>query len=763
MNGLLYLFGGDTGDECLDKLYIYNPETNVWKIAKDSGDFPSARKNHSANAIDDTSILVYGGKGDDYLDDAYLFDTKTLNWTVATFKGTKPSARSGFSTVMVGDKQLWFLGGKESGVSTGFSEVYVLEIDTFTFSTKVTWGDIPPPDFNFGCAYANDVIYKYGGEVSSNVLYALNTRSLKWYPVNTGGSSPTSQDTQDSLSYVPVKDKLVMFGLAKDVFALHLGCIPNTHPLYSDNYDPFGTSLVAGNRQEIDSSEYPADERLHFASVCVDANIFTFGGVDSMGRALNDLYVYDLELNTWETFIPDTEELVPELFGSSMVFYDNKFFIFGGLEEEGGKATNMLYCLDLESNEWSTCTVNYLSSERSSLHPRAFHVSALSGNLLILTGGIDADVITTVEVVNLDTFEAEQVTVQGDLPVARIKPSYVVVEDRILVLGGCKYVEGMTVSISDDDDRHPMDTVDIFDISTWSWESHSLSGPVPKASTAISICNYNQYLFTYAGGGEVGASQLSVLNLDTGTWRGSIDLAALPVEGHRLFQMGDKLFILENGFELSFLEIDAGDRMGLMKQTRTYGKRHRGKRASVAVLSDTLIYAYGGLTGEEVSNQFTCIDMEPDSFQEDELELQQLPSFAEQCRHIRVTVGDVEGLFPRDDDQVSDPFVQPHESEWVIDDQRSNPVTGTLNPTFNHDIFFYEVAERETAKALLEIRDAKDETLLGACYVPLGLGLRMCTKPGKSASFEKLFKLTDPLSQAVFPVGGTVFIKLTAF
>lgn len=186
----------------------------------------------------------------------------------------------------------------------------------------------------------------------------------------------------------------------------------------------------------------------------------------------------------------------------------------------------------------------------------------------------------------------------------------------------------------------------------------------------------------------------------------------------------------------------------------------------MAVLSDTLVYAYGGLVGDEVSSQFTSIDLEPDAFQEDEQELLVLPPFAEQSRHVRVTVMDVEGLYPRDDDQVTDPYVQPREDEWDIEgqpQQRSEPVAGTLNPSFHHSMFFYEVAQRASPKALIEVRDAKDDTLLGACYVPLSLGLRMCTKPGKSAFFEKMYKLEDPNGQAASPVGGTAFIRLTAF
>jgi hypothetical protein len=94
--------------------------------------------------------------------------------------------------------------------------------ENFSFELKKTWGKVPSSDYNFiACSYDNEVIYKFGGEFGGNQLHALHTGSLRWYTVNLGGKYPSFQAAQDSLNYICLNDKLVMFG--PDSYALHLG------------------------------------------------------------------------------------------------------------------------------------------------------------------------------------------------------------------------------------------------------------------------------------------------------------------------------------------------------------------------------------------------------------------------------------------------------------------------------------------------------------------------------------------------------------
>lgn len=549
--------------------------------------------------------------------------------------------------------------------------------------------------------------------MGGNDLYALHTSSLRWYFINTGGRYPSYDNAQDSLSYVAIRDKLVMFGLPKDVFALHLGVIPKTHRLYAQNFDPMGSELAHANVHECDSSDFPTEERKHFAAATQNTVLFTHGGQDADGRALDSFYAYHLETNAWEKMDIDSEEPLPELYGHSMSLYDNKLFVFGGLSGglsiEEAHSSNKLFCLDLEANEWKECAVKY-QGESKHLIPRAFHTAVVIDNLLYLVGGISEDSHSLVDVVNLDSMTAESIVPSGDIPKRRRGVGTAVLGHRLFVLGGSE----------DEKSYRPLDAVDILDLSTCTWSTKPIRGEAPVPCEGLNLVTQGKYLLKYGGHNDKGSfGQLSILNTETLVWEAEIDLQTEPFPGHFSFIMEDKLFVIEQGFEMAFLDIDAGDRLGLFRQLHTYGKRHLGKRAAVAVVGETLAYIYGGRTSQGVSAQFSVIDLEVDCFREEEKELAALPAFASLNRHIMVLAYEAKDLPGRDNDEVTDPYACANDSEWQFEQQRSAVIKASLQPHFNHEFYFYNVESRQDPRILIEIRDGKDDHFFGCAAVQL--------------------------------------------
>jgi len=198
------------------------------------------------------------------------------------------------------------------------------------------------------------------------------------------------------------------------------------------------------------------------------------------------------------------------------------------------------------------------------------------------------------------------------------------------------------------------------------------------------------------------------------------------------------MFVIEAGFEVSYLEIDSGDRLGLFKTLQTYGERHQAKRAATAVWNGTTAFIFGGLYGGDVSNMFSAIDFEIDCFREEEKDLSLLPPFVQQNRHLKVIIQQGRKIAPRGDGEVCDPYLILRDDETNIQ-QISAPCEATLSPVFNHDFIFYNVKDRKQAKVALEIRDAKDDLLLGKISITLSMIMKMCTK--QVACFEKWYKL----------------------
>ena len=95
-SGKMYFFGGvDTHHQVLNRLWCYNPATNVWKVKAQSGDIPSPRYANCATIDNEGTVFLFGGKevyGTEYMDeemveemddrvnDLFMFDMRTFQW-----------------------------------------------------------------------------------------------------------------------------------------------------------------------------------------------------------------------------------------------------------------------------------------------------------------------------------------------------------------------------------------------------------------------------------------------------------------------------------------------------------------------------------------------------------------------------------------------------------------------------------------------------------------------------------------------------------
>eukprot|EP01125_Pyxidicula_operculata_P015455 TRINITY_DN5247_c0_g1_i2.p1 TRINITY_DN5247_c0_g1~~TRINITY_DN5247_c0_g1_i2.p1 ORF type:complete len:2540 (-),score=775.56 TRINITY_DN5247_c0_g1_i2:128-7747(-) len=772
----IYLFGGHDGKDLrINDVWEYDIPLNKWRmlVLKDTKNVPSPRQDHSADLIDDHQILVWGGRGnEDYLDDGYLFNTKNSSWKKVNFTGLVPTPRSGFSTCRVGDK-LYFLGGKVSGGTPGFTVVYILDLGTMNFEKQKTWGQVPLPDYHFTtCCPTGEVIYKFGGEVGGNDLYALHTESFRWYFINTGGEYPSYDVTQDWLSFATIKNKLVMFGGAQDVYCLHLGMIPSDHRLYQTYFDPMGTELAQGNWKECDPSNYPTEERSFYGGCLVPGDrsekIYTYGGKDNYGLALEDLYIYEIDTNIWskveqqDSSNTNNSPPPPELYGHTMSYWPakNKIFLFGGLNHQqkenridnnsnnsnidggggGGGAhySNKLYELDLDTNTWHIISPTKITeaddnisifnkredhddestsknSPDSCLTPRAFHCAFIYNDKLVLWGGCspspshkegkektdlsksqsnnnknstETTINSTsgiewkhpdeayVEIIDLETMKWDRFLTIGDIPshfgnsksgnsnviqsrngdhhnnerIISVNHSQNSVQyhfatcligDKLYALGG----------LQKNGEPRSLNVIHILDLITWRWQTRRIRGDAPEPCYHLNLCAYGKYIIKYGGTSASGqqSAQISILNTQTMVWEAEIDTMIEPMEGHQAFIVGKRMFVIDAGFEVSYLEIDSGDRLGLFKSVQTYGEKHEAKRASVSIWNGTTAFIYGGLSGGDVYPVFSAIDFEIDSFREEEKELTSLPSFVQMNKHLKIIVHQARKIPARED------------------------------------------------------------------------------------------------------------------
>ena len=85
-----------------------------------------------------------------------------------------------------------------------------------------------------------------------------------------------------------------------------------------------------------------------------------------------------------------------------------------------------------------------------------------------------------------------------------------------------------------------------------------MRGEAPESCEGLNIVAHGKYLLKYGGHNERQSfGALSILNTESLVWEAEIDLQMEPFSGHFSFIMDDKFFVVEQGFEMSYLDIDA--------------------------------------------------------------------------------------------------------------------------------------------------------------------------------------------------------------
>lgn len=110
------------------------------------------------------------------------------------------------------------------------------------------------------------------------------------------------------------------------------------------------------------------------------ATMVTFGGFVDSGRE-NDLWQYVFETDTWAKLDPITKEMPCKRSGHSAVVYNDKMYIFGGVDDEINRL-NDLWEFDLKKKTWLELKVDNPPAPRNSHSANLFH------NYMIIFGGM---------------------------------------------------------------------------------------------------------------------------------------------------------------------------------------------------------------------------------------------------------------------------------------------------------------------------------------------------------------------------------------
>ena len=187
------LFGGAKGYssdyEIKNDVYIFKIQENTWIKLNPTGDIPPARAAHSACALNNNHLAIFGGtclQGELAPDDLYVLEVSSEKnssiWYKVPNEGSGPGKRYGHVITYYEPYLLIFGGNLGNGLT---NKVHFTVIEDNDFTKPLKWDVLslietsrnPPPRIYHSCA-----ICKYGGAL--NMIITFGGRDEKGNPLN---------------------------------------------------------------------------------------------------------------------------------------------------------------------------------------------------------------------------------------------------------------------------------------------------------------------------------------------------------------------------------------------------------------------------------------------------------------------------------------------------------------------------------------------------------------------------------------------------
>jgi hypothetical protein len=168
-------------------------------------------------------------------------------------------------------------------------------------------------------------------------------------------------------------------------------------------------------------------------AVLIDSKMYIFGGV-SGSNYYDDVVIYDIINNAWiQTVTPQIRPTAR--YGHSMVAYLNRgFFMFGG--QDLGGLSNEVWYYDVAVNTWELQVIN----RSVSLPPteRVDHTAVLArgSRYMIVFGGLDGQYTQDLWIYDVECKTWAEMTPQGTRPSARGRHSAIIYNDNEMYIFG---------------------------------------------------------------------------------------------------------------------------------------------------------------------------------------------------------------------------------------------------------------------------------------------------------------------------------------
>jgi len=341
-DGNLYVHGGiSVDDECSNKLYKYNIESDTWVLYNTNDDTQRSMHTFAYCALNN-KIYLHGGRIDQtYKVDTWEYDPVANTWTS---KADGNVARSQTSGCIIGDKL--YVGGGYNG--TALKDMYEYDITNNLWAAKT---DMAYTRYDMRMCNVGDQIYVVGGsktnELDVGEVFQYDTVGNSW-------SEHAVSDTFDT----PNKYAAVVSGLNIYVMFGNTNGISNDVYKFETDLNRYGYYITQSYNVDPEYLSYPS-------------SMYVFGGYCD-GVKTNDVWVYDVVTENW---VQKTSGATAR-YGHTAVTINDKMYIFGGI---GATYLNDLWEYNPSNDTWTQLT--------SGATARYGHSAVAIGDKMYVFGG----------------------------------------------------------------------------------------------------------------------------------------------------------------------------------------------------------------------------------------------------------------------------------------------------------------------------------------------------------------------------------------
>lgn len=226
---LVYVFGGQNGNECYNDVKVINMDTLEWSAPGCKGEAPSPRHGHAA-AVIGADMFVFGGAGPNGLiedDGLFVFDLTELAWNCIPNQGNDYLGPHVNQVYGAFDDHLVFFGGRNANGLSNLVAMYDVRQEQWILDQPKGAPPCPRELATFTC-FKNRVIFIAGGVMDEGPLFdlwALDVTGYSWMKIAVTGN-PVEPLAGSS---VVVKDQVMyLFGgltdkdLTQNVYVLKI-------------------------------------------------------------------------------------------------------------------------------------------------------------------------------------------------------------------------------------------------------------------------------------------------------------------------------------------------------------------------------------------------------------------------------------------------------------------------------------------------------------------------------------------------------------